>query len=414
MGFHNFFAYIDPGTGSMLFTIILGVVTTGVFVVRGLIIKFKFGLGGGKSNKENAKKIPYVIFSDSKRYWNVFKPVCDEFEKREIPLSYLTASPDDPALEESYQYVKAEFIGEGNKAFARLNMMSAGTCLSTTPGLDVLQWKRSKFVDKYVHIFHAIDDGSMYRMFGLDYYDSVLLNAPVQEAPLRKLEELRNLPPKETLVVGSTHLDAMQERAQKEQTIVSGEKRNKVVLCAPTWGASSILNRYGEDFLNALKKTGYKIIVRPHPQSKTADPELLEDLQKKFPENESFEWNFDNDNFEVLKSADILISDFSGVVFEYSFIFDKPIIYADTSLDKSPYDAAWLEGEPWLIETLPSIGKQLEPSDFDHMKEIIDQVADSKEYKAGRDAARDEGWSQRGSAAKNIVDYLVRQREVTA
>ena len=110
----------------------------------------------------------------------------------------------------------------------------------------------------------------------------------------------------------------------------------------------------------------------------------------------------------------ILISDFSGVVFEYSFIFDKPIIYADTSLDKSPYDAAWLEGEPWLIETLPSIGKQLEPSDFDHMKEIIDQVADSKEYKAGRDAARDEGWSQRGSAAKNIVDYLVRQREVTA
>lgn len=163
-----------------------------------------------------------------------------------------------------------------------------------------------------------------------------------------------------------------------------------------------------------VEKTGYKIIVRPHPQSKTADPELLEDLQKKYPENENFEWNFDNDNFDVLKSADILISDFSGVVFEYAFIFDKPIIYADTSLDKSPYDAAWLEGDPWLIKTLPAIGKQLEPSDFDHMKEIIDQVVDSEEYKTGRDAARDEGWSQRGSAAGNIVDYMIRQKEVTA
>ena len=413
MGFHNLLAYIDPGTGSMLFTIILGVVTTGVFVVRGLLIKFKFGFGKGKSAKDQ-NKIPYVIFSDSKRYWNVFKPVCDEFEKREIPCVYMTASPDDPALEEAYQYVKPEFIGEGNKAFARLNMMSAGTCLSTTPGLDVLQWKRSKFVDKYVHVFHAIDDATMYRMFGLDYYDSVLLNSKLQEGPIRKLEELRSLPAKETVVVGSTQMDMMARRAASEGQNDRKEQDNKVVLCAPTWGPSSILNRFGEEFLNSLVKTGYKIIVRPHPQSKTSDPELLEDLQKKFPENDNFEWNFDNDNFEVLRSADIMISDFSGVIFEYAFIFDKPIIYADTSYDKSPYDASWLDGNPWLIDTLPTIGKQLEQSDFADMKAIIDQVSDSEFYKQGRENARTAGWAEKGHAAENIVDYLTKAEEETA
>ena len=139
----NILAYIDPGTGSMLFTIIIGVVTTGVFLVRGLLIKFKYGLQGGKAKDINKNKIPLVIFSDDKRYWNIFKPICDELENRGQDCTYMTVSEDDPALQEKYEHIKCEFIGEGNKAFARLNMMSANVCLSTTPGLDVLQWKRS-------------------------------------------------------------------------------------------------------------------------------------------------------------------------------------------------------------------------------------------------------------------------------
>ena len=49
-----------------------------------------------------------------------------------------------------YKHVKCEFIGEGNKAFARLNMMKATICFSTTPGLEVYQWKRSKECDYYI------------------------------------------------------------------------------------------------------------------------------------------------------------------------------------------------------------------------------------------------------------------------
>ena len=196
------FLYIDPGTGSMLFSILIGVVSTLVFLGRKVFLKLKFILSGGKSEKINNEKLPYVIFSDHKRYWNVFKPVCDEFEKRSIPLVYWTASPDDPLLEIPYNHVKTEFIGQGNKAFARLNMMNAGIVLSTTPGLDVYQWKRSKNVNYYVHIFHTVGDPVTYRMFGLDFYDSVLLTGEYQTEQLRKIEELRNLKPKELPIIG--------------------------------------------------------------------------------------------------------------------------------------------------------------------------------------------------------------------
>ena len=139
--------YIDPGTGSMLFTILIGVLGTGVYLLRNAFVKLKFLFSGGAKAKQAAEqRIPFAIFSDSKRYWNNFEPICDEFEKRKLPIVYYTASPDDPALKKESEYVKAEFIGEGNKAFSKLNYLKADILLSTTPGLDVYQWKRSKDV----------------------------------------------------------------------------------------------------------------------------------------------------------------------------------------------------------------------------------------------------------------------------
>ena len=70
------FLYIDPGTGSMLFSVFIGAAMTIVFLLRALIIKFQFIITGGRAKKTSQNKIPYVIYTDSKRYWNVFKPIC--------------------------------------------------------------------------------------------------------------------------------------------------------------------------------------------------------------------------------------------------------------------------------------------------------------------------------------------------
>ena len=69
-----------------------------------------------------------------------------EFDQRGVDVTYMTASSDDPALSCEYPHIHGEFIGEGNKAFAKLNFLKAKLLLSTTPGLDVYQWKRSKDV----------------------------------------------------------------------------------------------------------------------------------------------------------------------------------------------------------------------------------------------------------------------------
>ena len=393
----------------MLFTIIIGAVSAGFFVLQKFKLKLKFLLSGGKAVTADEDKIPYVIFSDSKRYWNVFKPVCDEFEKRKIDVQYWTMSEDDPAFSEKYNHVKTLFIGEGNKAFSKLNIMNAGVVLATTPGLDVLQWKRSPNVGKYVHILHQPGDTTFYRMFGLDHYDAVLISGEYEERQLREIEKLRGIPRRDTCLTGITYLDTMKARYEtlKKDTKDSGKSSGiKTVLLAPTWGETAILSRFGERIISALVNTGYNIIIRPHPQSFESEKDLMNSLMSKFPESDKMHWNRDNDNFDVLSRSDIMITDFSGVMFDYALIFDRPFIYADIEFDKSPYDAAWLEEDMWTLKILPHIGIPLKEEDFYNIREVIDRTVNDESLEKGRERARKETWANPGEAASRTVDYL--------
>ena len=67
--------YIDPGTGSMLFAILIGTIGALNYILKNGLLKLKFLLSGGKADASK-DRIPFVIFSDDKRYWNIFEPVC--------------------------------------------------------------------------------------------------------------------------------------------------------------------------------------------------------------------------------------------------------------------------------------------------------------------------------------------------
>ncbi len=397
--------YIDPGTGSMLFTILLSVLSIGIYFLKDSFLKMAVFFSGGRKTRDT-KEYSTVIFSDDKRYWNVFEPICDEFESRGADVVYMTSSPDDPALKKKYEHIKAEFIGKGNRAFARLNTLRAGTVLSTTPGLDVFQWKRSKEVSRYVHIAHAADDITKYKMFGIDYYDAILLGGEYQGRQVRALERLRNLPEKSIEYVGMPYLDSMKQRLEKEKP----EEENTddiTVLLAPSWGPNGILSKFGEELIRILSETGYKVIIRPHPQSYISEKEIIDSLKIRFSDTPDITWNNDNDNFEVLKQSDILISDFSGVIFDYSLVFDKPVIYADTNFDKSRYDCYWLDEKLWTFEILPEIGRKLTPSNMNDIKSLIRECLQDEKLQAGRDRARSETWMHMGDGAKRTVDFLL-------
>ena len=395
--------YIDPGTGSMLFAVLLGLIGAAVYSIRMLLIKLQFKLSGGKA-EISEKKIPFVIFSDDKRYWTIFDPICRELDKRGVDVVYMTASGDDPALNNPYSHIHAEFIGAGNKAFAKLNFLNAVIVLSTTPGLDVYQWKRSKNVDYYIHIFHTAGEVTRYRMFGIDYYDALMIAGDHQERDIRELEQLRELPAKEIVKVGIPFMDEM---AARLAAVGPAPEHPRTVLLAPTWGPSAIFKVHGGKIIDKLLQTGYHVIIRPHPQSFASEKEMLDELMREYPESDQLEWNRDTDNFEVLRRSDILISDFSGVVFDFSLIYDKPVIYTDPNFNLAPYDAWFLSHPLWTLSALPRIGKELKMDNLDNIKELIDSCLEDSQYAHGRKEVREETWAYFSEGAVRSANYLM-------
>ena len=403
--------YIDPGTGSMLFSILIGAAATVFFLFRALLLKIKFILSGKKdgSAQVDSSYKPYVIYNEGNQYWNTFKPVVEEFEARKIPLEYLTSSKTDPVFNQKYNYVKAEFIGEGNSAFAKLNMLSAGVVLMTTPGLQVYQLKRSKNVKHYSHVLHMPNDATTYRLFGLDFFDSVLLTGDYQATDLRYLEKKRGINKKELVTVGCPYLDVYKQNIAE---IPAEENHPFTVLVSPSWGDVGLLKKYGEKLLDPLSKTGWRIIVRPHPQSKKSEAEMLERLTARYKDNPNIVWDYERQNIFSLKKSDIMISDFSGIIFDYTFLCDKPVMYVNAGMDLRPYDAYDLDGkELWQYSVLRKFGTELKEEQFANIKEVIQSVSDSKELEEARHAAKAEAWMHEGEAGKNTVDFMVSKVE---
>lgn len=404
------FGYIDPGTGSLLFSALFGIIGTLFFLSKALVIKLKtISFSKSKSSEtEASKKAKIIIYGEDKRYCNVFKPIIEELLKLEIPVIYYSSSEDDPIFEMKNDLLHTEFIGVGNKAYARLNFIEADICLMTTPNLDVFQLKRSKGVKKYIHITHSSAETSTYCLYSLDFFDIVFLNGEHQIRDIRELERKRNAIIKDLYVVGSPYLD---ELSKLKSTVVKELKgkykdNRKTVLLAPSWGMNCIFRRFGEKLIDNIVNSDYNVIIRPHPQSIISDKDVLDKFKERYKDKDNVEWDFNRLNIYSLSRADIMISDFSGVIFDYTFLFEKPVIIPSFVFDKRGTDAIEIDEEVWTFETLPKISFKLDESNFSNISSIISQTINNNALRDNIIKAKEEAYMYPGESAKRSADYI--------
>lgn len=400
----SLFCYIDPGTGSLLFSALFGIIGTLFFLSKALLIKLKtFSFADKINKKENISKAKIIIYGEDKRYYNVFKPIIEELINLEISTIYYSSSEDDKIFEIKSDFLKSEFIGTGNKAYAKLNFIEADICLMTTPNLDVFQLKRSKGVKKYVHITHSSAETSTYCLYSLDFFDVVFLNGEHQIRDIRELENKRNTIIKDLYVVGNPYLD---ELSKMKETITKENNNKKTILIAPSWGMNCLFRRFGEKLLDNIVNSDYNIIIRPHPQSLISDKDIIDKFQNRYKYKNNVEWDFNRVNIYSLSKADIMISDFSGVIFDYAFLFEKPVIIPSFTFDKRGTDAIEIDEEVWTFETIPKISFKLDENNFSNISQIIEDSINNETLKNNILKAKEEAYMYEGQASKRAAQFL--------
>ena len=407
--FTQAFAYIDPATSSMFFSIVFGILITIFFLLRTIFYKICFFITGFSKNRKTEYN-HIVLYNEVKKYVFCFEPLLDEFERRQVSVVYYTSDKEDPLLNKKYNYVTSEFIGKDNKAYMKLSVLKADICIMTTPGLDVYQLKRSKNVKHYCHIFHGTGDACGYRLFGIDYYDSVMITNEINGTYIREIEKKRNLKPKELVVSGSLELDRMKVLMGK----IPKEKEKKfTVLVAPSWGPKAIFSKYGTQLLDELLKNDWNIIIRPHPQSFISEKNLIENLKSKYKKNNNIVWDENINNLYSLNKADILISDFSGIIFEYSFLFNKSFIYTEYDQNREIYDYSDLSHDTWKNEALKKIGVELKIENLKNIVNIINKTVIDKEKIKNINTVKKIVWQKEGQSAQIITNFIIsKQKEL--
>ena len=391
-------AYLDPGTGSMLLYTIVGTGVALFFTLKSLFFNILAILRGRERAENLATLDANIIFhSEAMQYDHLFLPLLEEMSvitEKERVIAYITQY-DREGLPELPNKIRHFSIRHGVAGFAVLNRVKGKMLVTTTPQLNVMMFKRSPYVKHYCHLTHSPTDISLYKPYAFDHFDSVLCPGNFMEKSIRILEKLRGLPEKRLFSTGLVYFDNMKDEIYKSEQ----ESDKPCLLIAPSWGSNGLFSRWGTDFLNGLSDD-FCVIVRPHPQMKLSQEGLFNEVLELCRKS-GYSLDEAPSGKKSMEKSDLMISDFSGIIFDYSFVYEKPLIIADTEMEYKGFEAFFLDKPLWDEEIRHKIGRGIKSDEISRLKEIIQaELAKERSKECSRIAElRDQTVANFGNAA---------------
>ncbi len=411
--------YLDPGTGSLLLYALLGIITTLWFAIKNIFFSFRGLFSKSKISVDKNESFRIVFHSEGGKYFHVFKPVIDELIKQKEKSIYVTPDANDPALKLQGEYFTVLQPGNELATINFMNHINADIVVSTTPHLDIYMWKRSKHVKKYAHLFHAPTGIDFYEKYALSFYDIILCVGPFTEEAQAELDKKRNLPQKQYIPVGCTYYDYMlSEYSEKEkqadiiQMLKNKNSKQGTILYAPTWGKlrSSFFST-GQTIMRKLLEAGYDVIFRPHPQFYVSHKQELESFMKEFSNFTNLTIDNEKTPVKSMILSDLLITDFSGVLFDYAYLSEKPVLLLNVETATAGYEAEDLEplNIGYDINASKTIAQQLTENEINNIESTVENILNNiNDNKARISEYKKQNVYNFGQAGKACADSIVR------
>lgn len=371
-----------------------------------------------KREKEDYKKFfsiankHLVFYSEGSGYYKYYKNVINELLSRSnVVIHYITNDPNDQIFEIAVNEARIKPYYIGMKRLITLMMkMDAELVVMTTPDLNNYHIKRS-YVEKdieYIYIPHS--PGGSYsktlRKGALDHFDTIFLTGPQAKREIRALEQVYEQPEKKLVEYGFPLLEELARNYE------SGDKdinEKKVILIAPSWHDGNIMECCLEEILKILISDEYRIIVRPHPQYMRLYGEKVAKIQNEFSTVSSnmlfFETDFSS-SFSIYQS-DIIITDWSGIGYEFCYATLKPGIFINTKRKIANPEYYKVDLESLEDRIRKKLGIELELSEIKNINNSIRYLIENMDsYKDIIKTVRNDELYNFGYAAQKGAEYI--------
>ena len=159
---------------------------------------------------------------------------------------------------------------------------------------------------------------------------------------------------------------------EMDKTTFSSDK--KMILIAPSWQPDNIVDSCLESLLDILCRTNYQIVVRPHPQHVRHKIEQMEKLKEKYKNDENIEIQLDFSDSTTVWRADLLITDWSGIAYEYFCCTRRPVLFINTPMKVMNPEYQRIDVVPSNIEIRNVVGKSVELNEIESIPEIMEDM----------------------------------------
>ena len=341
-----------------------------------------------KKEKEDYKRFfkiankHLVFYSESNGFYKYYKGIIEYIlNHTNIVIHYITSDYNDNIfnLEKDNKQIKAYYIEE-KKLITMMMKMDADVVVMTMPDLENYHIKKS-YIRKdiiYIYIPHGIDSINLTQRYkSVNAYDVFFASGKYQKEEAEATFKFFNLDRK-IYEYGYTLLDDMLDNYSKKPKKKTKNK-TKSILIAPSWQKDNICDLCLDELLNELTKNkNYVITLRPHPQEVRHKKEKFEALKDKYKDNKNIIIQTDFSNNSSILDADLLITDWSGICYEYAFTTKKPVLFIDTPMKVMNPNYKEIDVEPYNIWTRNVMGISINPNKLDKILDNVQYLLDNK------------------------------------
>lgn len=355
-----------------------------------------------------------VFYSESNGFYKYFKPMIEYIlDNSNVVIHYITSDAKDKIFETKEKRIHQYYINT-NKLIPLFMKMDSDIVVMTTPDLQRFYLKRSMVRKDIEYIFtdHGLTSSNLaYREGALDYYDTIFATSIQQVDEIKAIEELRKTKRKNIVKTGYCLIDQM---IKEYNNLDEKENRIKTILIAPSYQEDNIMDSCLDEIVSNLLEKNLKIIVRPHPQYIKRNPlkmqEILEKYKKYF--NENFKIQQDFSDTDTIYKADIVITDWSGIGYEFAFATAKPCLFINTKI--KIINPAYNE-----IDVIPAdvtfrnvIGKSIDKEQVQNIFEYVEELFNNqKKYKEKIIETRDKYLFNVGRVSEIQGKYIIDKLE---
>ena len=330
-----------------------------------------------KFNELDLDERSIVFYSESSVIlYPYVEEIIRELQNRDQKVCYLTSSKDDPILKNKNENIRVFYIGDSE--LGKMNFflrLKAKMLIMTMPDLGSYHIKRSKeFPVHYIYTFHSMNSTHMeFQKGAFDEFDSIFCVGPYQVQELRATEQLYNLKRKNLVECGYGLLDKLiklRSSFPEKKKLLKNNKKN--ILIAPSWGKQNLLESMGIELVKILLDAGYHVTVRPHPMTAKKSPKTIKQIKERFEKNPDFLLDTNTSSFEQLFSSYALITDWSGIGYEYAFVCERPVIYVDVPKKSHNKEYEKIGLVPFEISIRDKIGEIVPVQNIETIPERIE------------------------------------------